>query len=263
MEIARHEPGMFSWADLTTPDLEGSQQFYTGLLGLDHEDAPVGSGIVYSMLKKNGKGVCAMYNMAEEMKAMIGGRASWRVYFTVEDTDEIVDKAKELGASVIDGPMDVFTAGRMAVLNDPAGAEFAVWQPMDHIGAGVFAEPGALCWTELATDNVDASKSFYSDLFGWSIQAAPSPYGGTYSLFMVEERRAAGMVEIKPEWGKKSPHWSVWFDAGNLDAATTIAEAAGAEVKMRSINIPGVGQFSTIEDPQGSLFSMMEFTPPT
>lgn len=252
---------MFSWADLATPDLAASQRFYTGLLSLDHEDAPVGNGVVYSMLKKNGKGVCAMYNVVEDVRAMTGGRAVWRTYFTVQNTDETVERARELGASVSAEPMDVFTAGRMALLQDPTGAEFAVWQPIDHIGAGVFAEPGALCWTELATDDINAAGGFYSGLFGWSIQTAPSPYGGVYNLFMVEDRRAAGMVEIKPEWGGLPTHWSVWFDAGDLDAATTKAEAAGAEVKMRNINIPGVARFSTLEDPQGSRFSMMEFTP--
>ena len=261
MEISRHEPGMFSWADMATPDLDGSQKFYTSLLGLEHEDTPVGNGMVYSMLKKNGRGVCAMYNMAEEMKAMTGSRPAWRTYFTVENTDEMAERAMALGATVFAGPMDVFTAGRKAVLHDPTGAEFALWQPIDNVGAGVFAEPGALCWTELATNDTATATRFYSSLFGWSVQTAPSPVGGVYTLFMVDDRRAAGMLEIKPEWGSVPPHWSVWFDAGDLDAAMARAEDAGAQVKMRSVKIAGVGKFSLIEDPQGSHFSMMEFAP--
>ena len=190
---------MFSWADLATPDLEASQKFYTNLLSLDHEDAPVGNGVVYSMLKKNGKGVCAMYNMVEEMKAVTGGRAVWRAYFTVDNTDETAERARELGASVSAGPMDVFTSGRMALLEDPAGAEFAVWQPIDHIGAGVFAEPGALCWAELATDDADAAGSFYSGLFGWS-----SPDRAIAVRRRVQPVHGGGSGG-PPEWWRSSP----------------------------------------------------------
>jgi predicted enzyme related to lactoylglutathione lyase len=68
MEITRHEPGMFSWADLATPDREGSTKFYTELLGLEATEMPVGGGVVYVTLSKGGKNVCAIYEMGEEMK---------------------------------------------------------------------------------------------------------------------------------------------------------------------------------------------------
>ena len=265
MEMTKHEPGMFSWADLATPDFESSKAFYTSLLELEHEDAPVGDGMMYSMLKKNGKGVCAMYNMVEEMKAMTGGRAAWRLYFTVENTDEMVEKAKELGASVFAGPMDVFTAGRMAVLHDPTGAEFAVWQPMDHIGAGVFGEPGALCWAELYTNDTAAAASSYADLFGWSANTAPSPTGANYTMFSVEGRPVGGMLAIQPEWGGVSPNWSVYLGTDGLDAAIEKAKSMGGTSSMPIMEVPEIGRFTMLHDPHGSNFTLMEFagTPPT
>ena len=259
MEITKHEPGMFSWADLTSPDLEGSQKFYTTLLSLEHEDAPVGEGMVYSMLKKNGRGTFAMNNMTEEMKAMSGGRASWRVYFTVENTDETVEKARELGASVIAGPMDVFTAGRMAVFHDPAGAEFAVWQPKDHIGAGTFSEPGALCWAELSTTDTAAATDFYSALFGWSASVNRSPTGADYTMFSIEGRPACGMLEIQPEWGDVPPNWSIYIGTEDLDAAIENAKAMGGNSFMPIMEVPNIGRFTMLQDPQGSHFTLMEF----
>ena len=259
VEITKHETGMFSWADLTTPDLEGSQKFYTTLLSLDHEDAPVGEGMVYSMLKKNGRGAFAMNNMTEEMKAMTGGRATWRVYFTVENTDEIARRASELGATVIAGPMDVFTAGRMAVIHDPAGAEFGVWQPMDHIGAGVFGEPGALCWTELSTNDTAAAAQFYSALFGWSVNVNKSPTGADYTMFSIEDRPVGGMLAIQPEWGEVPPNWSVYIGTGDLDAALEDAKGMGASSFMPVMEVPNIGRFTMLQDPQGSHFTLMEF----
>ena len=259
MEITKHEPGMFSWADMATPDLEGSQKFYTSLLGLEHEDTPVGNGMVYSMLKKEGRGVCAMYTMVEEMKAMTGGRTAWRTYFTVENTDETVARAKELGATVFAGPMDVFTAGRMAVLHDPTGAEFAVWQPIDHIGAGVFGEPGALCWAELATHDTAAAASFYSGLFGWSTNVNQSPTGADYTMFSNEGRPVGGMLAIQPEWGEMPPCWTVYLGTEDLDAALTKAKAMGGNSLMPVMDVPNIGRFTMLQDPQGSNFTLMEF----
>ena len=59
-------------------------------------------------------------------------------------------------------------AGRMAVLQDPTGAVFQVWQAKNSIGAKILNEPGALCWTELTTTDTKAAEAFYTKLFGWT-----------------------------------------------------------------------------------------------
>ena len=47
MKIDKHEPGMFSWADLGTTDPEGAKKFYSELLGLEAMDLPMGEGMSY------------------------------------------------------------------------------------------------------------------------------------------------------------------------------------------------------------------------
>ena len=259
MEVTKHEPGMFSWADLTSPDLGASRQFYTSLLGLDYEEAPVAPGVVYAMLKKNDRPSFAMTQMPDELKEATGGMAIWRAYFTVENTDETVEKAKGLGASVLAGPMDVFTAGRMAVFHDPVGAEFAVWQPKDHIGAGVFSEPGALCWAELSTTDTAAAADFYSALFGWSASVNKSPTGADYTMFSIDGRPVGGMLAIQPEWGDMPPSWSIYIGTDDLDAALEKAKSMGANAYMDVMDVPEIGRFTMLQDPQGSHFTLMEF----
>ena len=74
MEVTKHEPGMFSWADLGTPDVEGSRGFYTAILGLESTEMPMGdTGMSYTMLSKGGRSSCAMYPMPDDMKEMTGG----------------------------------------------------------------------------------------------------------------------------------------------------------------------------------------------
>jgi hypothetical protein len=54
------------------------------------------------------------------------------------------------------------------VVRDPPGATIAGWEPRKHIGARFMNEPGALCWTELMTTNVEAAGQFYAGAFGWT-----------------------------------------------------------------------------------------------
>ena len=91
----------------------------------------------------------------------------WNLYVTVANVDETVKRAEGLGARVFAPPFDVMGAGRMAVLQDPTGAVFQLWEPKEHIGAKILNEPGAVCWSELTTRDTAAAESFYTALFGW------------------------------------------------------------------------------------------------
>ena len=119
------------------------------------------------MFQMRGKEVGAAYTMRPEERQS-GAPPHWNNYVTVTNVDEAVKKAEGLGAKVFAPPFDVMDAGRMAVLQDPTGAVFQVWQPNKHIGAKILNEPGALCWTELTTTDTKAAETFYTQLFGWT-----------------------------------------------------------------------------------------------
>ena len=259
MEVTEHQVGMLSWADLTTPDLDASRKFYTSLLDLEYEDAPVAPGVVYTMLKKNGKAALAMSGPPGGSSDASGGPAYWRAYFTVENTDDTAEKARSLGGKIVAGPLDVFTAGRMAVISDPAGAQFAVWQPRDEIGAHVFAEPGALCWAELWTNDTSAATDFYSALFGWTANVNKSPTGADYTMFSIGGRPAVGMLAIQPEWGDMPPIWSIYVGTEDLDASIAKAKSMGANAYMDIMQVPGIGKFTALHDPHDGIFTLMEF----
>ena len=88
-------------------------------------------------------------------------------------------------------PMDVLTVGRMGMFMDPAGAVFAVWQPRDHIGAGLVNEAGSLVWDELATRDLEAAKPFYERVFGWTYETMEMDQGA-YTMFQVAGRNCGG-----------------------------------------------------------------------
>ena len=159
-----HAPGSFCWIELATTDGPGAKQFYTELFGWKAQDNPIGPDMVYTMLKLNGKDVGALYQKGEQMKQV---PTHWASYICVTSTDETAAKAKALGGTVVQEPFDVMEHGRMAVIADPTGAHFCLWQPKQHKCVGVKGETNSLCWNELLTYDTEKAKDFYTKLFGW------------------------------------------------------------------------------------------------
>jgi predicted enzyme related to lactoylglutathione lyase len=157
-----YAPGTFSWVDLATMDAAAAKAFYTDLFGWDTEDTDAGGGAVYTLCRIDGDTVCGMFEISPEMRAE-GAPPNWTNYVTVADADAAAARVQELGGEVIDGAFDVLDAGRMAVLKDPQGAVFAVWQPRGRIGAERVNDVGCLCINELTTTDADAARAFYGD----------------------------------------------------------------------------------------------------
>src|ERR1700727_2986429 len=177
-ERTQHTPGTFSWTDLNTTDQEAAKAFYSALFGWEIEDMPAGEGVVYSMAAIDGKWVGAISPQPQQQRDA-GVPPAWNSYITVEDVDDSAARAQELGATVHAPPFDVMDAGRMAVVQDPQGAFFEIWQPKEHIGASLVNAPGALVWNELASPDLEASSAFYGALFDWQVaqfECSPEPY---------------------------------------------------------------------------------------
>src|SRR5437660_632531 len=119
-------PGTFCWAELATTDGPGAKKFYCELFGWEADDRPIGPDMVYTMLKLDGKDVGALFQKDDSMKNV---PTNWAQYISVTSADETAAKAQSLGGTVMQGPFDVMEFGRMAVILDPAGAAFCIWQP--------------------------------------------------------------------------------------------------------------------------------------
>jgi hypothetical protein len=247
-ERTSYAPGTFSWADLNTDDIPSSKAFYADLLGWTYRDIPIGDGTHYSMALVDGYDVAAITPMPPGMEVN-----HWNCYVTVEDADATAARAKELGATVIGEPFDVFTAGRMAIIQDPQGAMLMVWQPRDNIGAGLVNAPGALCWNDLLTPDVEGSTAFYRDLFGWTIEDTPGAHGG-YSTITNAGTLNGGMMPAPPGG---HPAWNLYFAVEDCDAAAEKAQGLGAEIVMGPISVPNGGRFVILRDPQNAVFSVL------
>ncbi len=250
-ERTKYTPGTFSWADLSTTDLEGAKDFYGGLFGWQADDRPVGDGMVYSMQQIGGKSVAAISPQMEDQRKM-GLPPIWNSYVTVDSADDVAAKAGELGANVHAPPFDVMDVGRMAVIQDPQGAFFMIWEPKTTIGAELVNVPGALCWNELYTGDLDGAKSFYNGVFGWDWQefeASPDPY-----FVIMNQGSGNGGVRGLAE-PDMPPNWLVYFAVEDIDAALAKVSELGGETMMGPMDI-GIAKVAVIKDPQGGVFAL-------
>jgi uncharacterized protein len=249
-ERTSHTPGTFSWTDLSTPDPEGAKRFYAGLFGWEAEDSPIpeeAGGGVYTMLLVNGKSAAAISAARE------GQMTAWTSYITVDDVDATARRAGELGGTVLAEPFDVLEAGRMAVVQDPTGGVFALWQPRDAIGAEIVNAPGALSLNQLNTNDPERAQEFYSALFDWrveQVQGGEQSYWGLYN----GERLNGGMMQLPPGMDAP-PHWLVYFGSDDLDAAAERIGGSGGTVMVPKTEVPG-GHFLVAQDPAGAVFGL-------
>jgi hypothetical protein len=183
----------------------------------------------------------------------------WLSYVAVEDAEASAKKVGELGGKVVLGPMNV-GQGTMVIFVDPAGGTAAMWQQHQSMGTFLYQEPGALCWNELMSTNVDVAGKFYANLFGWKPELAPMP-GMQYTLFKQGDKNMGGMMAVPKEAAGVPSHWGVYFEVGDADATFAKAQSLGAKVRMPLADVPTVGRFGSLVDPQGAAFSIIKSAP--
>ena len=259
-----HAPGTFCWPELAAKDIKAAIAFYKTLFGWGVKENPMGEGMVYYIFTKGDHEVAAGYEINDQM--MPGVPPHWAAYVSVTDADAAASKVKALGGEVLMGPHDVSgngrEQGRMVVLKDTIGAVFSVWQAKQHCGVGLVNEPGSLAWTQLNASDPDKAKPFYTQLFGWKVQDDANPMGGVYTTWLKPDGPAGGMMAMPP--GAPIPsHWLSYFAVEDTDATHAAAVRAGGQSYVPPTDIPGMGRFSVLADPQGAFFALVKFASPS
>ena len=253
--VEAHAPGSFCWIELATTDQNAAKQFYSSLLGWNANDMPMGPGEFYTIFKLEGRDASGGYTLKPEMLSQ-GVPPHWMIYMGVTSADETAAKASAAGGKVCAGPFDVMGIGRMAVLQDPAGAAFSVWQPMLHKGTGITGVPGTLCWADLMTPDAAGATKFYGAVFGWQVE--PGTDNSGYLHIKTGEAYIGGIPPAEHRNPNAPPHWLLYFLVADCDASTAKAKDAGANVYVNPTSMEGVGRWSVVADPQGAVFALFQ-----
>jgi predicted enzyme related to lactoylglutathione lyase len=258
--MTTYRTGTPSWVDLSSPDLEKSVEFYSGLFGWEapeQEDSEQMGG--YRRAQLGGKSVAGMMPLMQE-----GQPPVWSSYVSVDDADATAEKIREAGGSVLAEPMDVRDLGRMAVFTDPEGAVFGIWQPGTFVGAELVNEPNTYSWNELNTRDPEGAKAFYGAIFGWAPNDVDMGEGGTYTTWRFpdsseDEDSVGGMLDMRGRVPEEiPPHWLVYFTVDDRDATLEKAKQAGGQ-EMLTMDLP-MGRLAILQDPHGSAFGIFEST---
>jgi predicted enzyme related to lactoylglutathione lyase len=255
-----YEPGTPCWVELAgIPDFDAAEAFYKGLLGWEipeqENSAQLGG---YRRAKLNGKDVAGASPVMQD-----GQPCVWATYVSVTDAEETLGKVRDAGGTVIVEPMDVMGMGKMAVFTDPTGAVCGIWEPGTFAGAEVVNEDGSCGWNELNTRDVAATREFYGQVFGWTVEEQDLGEMGTYYVWKDGEASRGGMFDMSANVPAEVPaHWLVYFTVSDADAAAETTKAAGGQVMNGPVDIP-VGRLAVMSDPAGAFFAVMAPTDET
>jgi predicted enzyme related to lactoylglutathione lyase len=246
-----HAPGTFCWIELGTSDAAGARSFYTQLFGWGVNEFPMGDMGNYYIFQKDGADTAAMYQIGAQQEGM---PPNWLSYVAVASADASTEKAKGLGGNVVHGPFDVEEMGRMTILSDPQGAMFAIWETKTHRGVGVRDETNSLCWNELQARDLDAAKKFYAPLFDWRLKESPD-----YIEFHVAQNAVGGMMQSQSP-SEVPSYWLPYFAVDDCDASAAQAQSLGGTLFVPPMDVPNVGRFAVIADPQSAVFAVIKLS---
>jgi predicted enzyme related to lactoylglutathione lyase len=293
-------PGVPCWVDVSAPDPEAAIDFYGNLFGWEFEDAmPASSKDKYFIARHEaqsssifdtsgdvrGGDVAAVRSIPEAAPPL----PMWNTYFWVDGADHAASKVRDAGGGVVMEPFDLMDAARVAIVTDPEGATFGVWEAKEHRGARLVNDPGALVFNNLNTRDADGAKSFYGSVFGWQTGTIGGGAEGWtlpgYGDWLEREHHpelrkqmaAAGapagfedvvgsIIPIADDQSEVRAHWSVTFAVADADATAAKASELGGEVIVPPFDAPWSTSTYTIrmtvvEDPQGAMFAASKFTP--
>lgn len=244
------------WVDLFSSDPQASKAFYGELFGWTFLDSGGEFG-GYVTCQADGRAASGL--MTNDGSS--GTPDGWTTYLAVDDAEASVERAAAAGAQVVAPAMPVGDLGAMAVLVDPAGAVFGLWQSGEHFGFARYNEPGTVGWDELHTKDFATATTFYADLLGWDYEVTGDSDEFRYRTAQVDGLPVAGVMDAHSYLTEQVPsHWAVYFDVADIDASVALVEKLGGSVVRAPEDTP-FGRLADVTDATGAPFKLHQAPP--
>lgn len=252
----------FVWHDFMAADVGGAKRFYGELFGWTFKAGDHG----YEHIQQGGQEIGGL--MALDPQHQKGVPPHWVGYVAVDDVDKAVGAVKQGGGQCY-VKETIPNVGTFAVCADPQGAVFS---PFHHTGRGSDQperddrnQRYRFCWDELVTKDPEAAVTFYESLFGWSHQTMDMGGGMMYTLLKRPgvkdemsggDKNAGGVMKTPP--GMDQSFWLTYVSVESADKTCEKAKKLGAEVMQPPTDIPNVGRFACLMDPQHGAFAVLQ-----
>lgn len=229
--------GVPCWVDAQLPDVEAGKRFYGELFGWTFQEQRYG-GAVWAL--KEGEPVAALAHKTDGRMPTV-----WTVYFATPDIEGLADRVWAAGGQVVTAPMPVGDLGTSALVTDPDGAVFGLWEPDAHRGFGVRHEPGTFVWAELYARDTEGANTFYGGLFH-------------DALFGPDARPDFGRAPVSDVFpAEMPPHFVVHFGVEDCEAVLGTVNRLGGRVQAPPFET-SYGKVAVVTDNQGASFAVLE-----
>jgi uncharacterized protein len=240
--------GKFVWHEQVSSDPKQAEDFYGKLFGWTTEVFKPGE-IDYAMISAGGR------THGGFSTAMEGAPPPhWLGHVHVDDVDETVEKATSAGGKLAAGPFVMEEVGTVAILLDPQGAFIGAYQPAGEAPGG----ENIFVWDELGTNDMDGAQRFYEAVFGWTTQDMGADFGG-YRIFQRGDTQVAGLMAL-PD-ASMPPLWQPYVGVEDVDGCCAKAKELGGDPLVEPMDVPTVGRFAVLKDPQGAVFGIIKGEP--
>jgi predicted enzyme related to lactoylglutathione lyase len=235
--------GVPCWVDAQLPDVAAGKRFYGELFGWTFEDRPALPGSVWARHK--GEAVAGLARKTDGRLPTV-----WTVYFATPDAEALADRVHAAGGQVVTAPVpveepDAAVLGTTALVTDPEGAVFGLWEPGTHTGFGRRHEPGAFAWAELYTRDTEAANDFYGELFH-------------EALFGPDAEPDVGRAPVSDVFpAEMPPHFLVHFGVEDCAAVLGTVSRLGGRIQAPPFET-SYGRVAVVTDNQGASFALLE-----
>ena len=236
--------GRFVWHELVTPDSNAAHAFYGKAIGWKSQPWEEDASYVMFAAKRGPIGATVAGN---------GSAPHWVPYVGTGDLDRTIELAKQKGGSVVKDVATLSSGSRYAVLQDPYGAKFGIYESAEDYGKITPPQPGEHSWHELISTDHEGAFDFYSALFGWqNLVEHDMGEMGTYLIYGVGDVRFGGMMTMKDGPGSS---WLSYVQVKDVNQTAKKVKSAGGKVINGPMEVPGGDWIVQAVDPQGAMFA--------
>jgi len=250
-------PSKFVWYELMTTDGAAAAKFYGDVVGWAAQKSPM-PDMDYTLFKAGDAQVAGAFALSKEQRAQ-GAPAAWVGYIGVGNVDQAAADLKAAGGKVWRGPDDIPNVGRFAMVSDPQGTAFALFQPAhaDEMSPADVGTPGHAGWHELYAVDGPSAFDFYAKQFGWKqhdvMDMGPA---GKYQMFGTGSGEAFGGMMTKPA-EMPMPAWAYYFNVPSIAGAVPKITGGGGAITSGPTEVPGGRWIVQATDPQGAHFALV------
>ncbi|UHA72509.1 VOC family protein [Paenibacillus sp. 481] len=245
--------GEFCWLDIKTCNMASVQTFYKDVLNWRYQQESWPHRLYPTIYAGNDQ--VGGFTDLNSPAFPPGTKPHISVYVAVNHVDQTVARVEQAGGNLLLEPFDLGDFGRMATIQDSAGAVLSIWESRRFKGMNVnLNREGAPFSFELMTTDLACSIEFYTKVFNWTVEIKHEETLASAEV-RHEGKKVGSMKEASLETGETE--WRVCYTVKHLEKAVEKAQSWGAKVITNARKIPA-GRIVVITDPDGNAISFIE-----